>query len=129
MINPYVNNIENETLSNDYFRKEVFTGEHLQMTVMSLLPGEDIGAEVHDTTDQFLRIEQGTGVALVGETEYAVEDDFAIIIPAGMNHNVTNTGEIPMKLYSIYTPAEHSVGTIHKDKAEADAAEAAHHHG
>ena len=129
MINPYVNNIENETLSNDYFRKEVFTGQHLQMTVMSLLPGEDIGAEVHDTTDQFLRIEQGTGVALVGETEYAVEDDFAIIIPAGMNHNVTNTGEVPMKLYSIYTPAEHPVGTIHKDKAEADAAEAAHHHG
>lgn len=129
MINPYVNNIENETLSNDYFRKEVFTGEHLQMTVMSLLPGEDIGVEVHDTTDQFLRIEQGTGVALVGETEYAVEDDFAIIIPAGMNHNVTNTGEVPMKLYSIYTPAEHPVGTIHKDKAEADAAEAAHHHG
>lgn len=99
------------------------------MTVMALLPGEDIGAEIHDTTDQFLRIEQGSGVALVGETEYAVEDDFAIIIPAGMNHNVTNTGEIPMKLYSIYTPAEHSVGTIHKDKAEADAAEAAHHHG
>ena len=129
MINPYVNNIENETLSNDYFRKEVFTGEHLQMTVMSLLPGEDIGAEVHDTTDQFLRIEQGSGVALIGETEYAVEDDFAIIIPAGMNHNVTNTGGIPMKLYSIYTPAEHPVGTIHKDKAEADAAEAAHHHG
>jgi mannose-6-phosphate isomerase-like protein (cupin superfamily) len=129
MINPYVNNIENETLSNDYFRKEVFTGEHLQMTVMSLLPGEDIGAEVHDTTDQFLRIEQGSGVALIGETEYAVEDDFAIIIPAGMNHNVTNTGEIPMKLYSIYTPAEHPVGTIHKDKAEAMAAEAEHHHG
>lgn len=129
MINPYVNNIENETLSNDYFRKEIFTGEHLQMTVMSLLPGEDIGAEVHDTTDQFLRIEQGSGVALIGETEYAVEDDFAIIIPAGMNHNVTNTGEIPMKLYSIYTPAEHPVGTIHKDKAEAMAAEAEHHHG
>ena len=129
MINPYVNNIENETLSNNYFRKEVFTGEHLQMTVMSLLPGEDIGAEIHDTTDQFLRIEQGSGVALVGETEYAVEDDFAIIIPAGMNHNVTNTGEIPMKLYSIYTPAEHPVGTIHKDKAEADAAELLHHHG
>lgn len=129
MINPYVNNIENETLNNDYFRKEVFTGEHLQMTVMSLLPGEDIGAEVHHDTDQFLRIEQGTGVALVGETQYDVEDDFAIIIPAGMNHNVTNTGEIPMKLYSIYTPAEHPVGTIHKDKAEAMAAEAEHHHG
>jgi mannose-6-phosphate isomerase-like protein (cupin superfamily) len=129
MITPYVNNIENETLSNDYFRKEVFTGEYLQMTVMSLLPGEDVGAEVHPTTDQFLRIEQGSGKAIIGEQEYDVEDDFAIIIPAGMNHNVTNTGDVVMKLYSIYTPVEHPKGTIHKDKAEAMAAEAEHHHG
>lgn len=128
MITPYVNNIEKETLENEFFRKEVFTGEHLQMTVMSLLPGEDIGAEVHNNTDQFLRIEQGTGRAIVGDQEYDVEDDFAIIIPAGMNHNVINTGEIAMKLYSIYTPAEHPKGTIHKDKAEAMAAEALHHH-
>lgn len=128
MITPYVNNIEKETLENEFFRKEVFTGEHLQMTVMSLLPGEDIGAEVHNNIDQFLRIEQGTGRAIVGDQEYDVEDDFAIIIPAGMNHNVINTGEIAMKLYSIYTPAEHPKGTIHKDKAEAVAAEALHHH-
>lgn len=128
MITPYVNNIEKETLENEFFRKEVFTGEHLQMTVMSLLPGEDIGAEVHNNIDQFLRIEQGTGRAIVGDQEYNVEDDFAIIIPAGMNHNVINTGEIAMKLYSIYTPAEHPKGTIHKDKAEAMAAEAEHHH-
>lgn len=128
MITPYVNNIENETLGNDYFRKEVFTGEHLQMTVMSLLPGEDIGAEVHPMTDQFLRIEQGSGKAIIGEQEYDVADDFAIIIPAGMNHNVTNTGDVVMKLYSIYTPVEHPKGTIHKDKAEAMAAEAEHHH-
>lgn len=128
MITPYVNNIEKETLENDNFRKEVFTGEHLQMTVMSLLPGEDIGAEVHAATDQFLRIEQGTGRAIVGDQEYDVEDDFAIIIPAGMNHNVINTGDVAMKLYSIYTPAEHLKGTIHKDKAEALAAEALHHH-
>lgn len=128
MITPYVNNIEKETLENEFFRKEVFTGEHLQMTVMSLLPGEDIGAEVHNNIDQFLRIEQGTGRAIVGDQEYDVEDDFAIIIPAGMNHNVINTGEIAMKLYSIYTPVEHPKGTIHKDKAEAVAAEALHHH-
>lgn len=128
MITPYVNNIEKETLENEFFRKEVFTGEHLQMTVMSLLPGEDIGAEIHNNIDQFLRIEQGTGRAIVGDQEYDVEDDFAIIIPAGMNHNVVNTGEIAMKLYSIYTPAEHPKGTIHKDKAEAVAAEALHHH-
>lgn len=128
MITPYVNNIENETLGNDYFRKEVFTGEHLQMTVMSLLPGEDIGAEVHPHTDQFLRVEQGSGKAIIGEQEYDVEDDFAIIIPAGLNHNVINTGDVAMKLYSIYTPVEHPKGTIHKDKAEAMAAEAEHGH-
>lgn len=128
MITPYVNNIEKETLENEFFRKEVFTGNHLQMTVMSLLPGEDIGAEVHNNIDQFLRIEQGTGRAIVGDQEYDVEDDFAIIIPAGMNHNVINTGEVAMKLYSIYTPTEHPKGTIHKDKAEALAAEALHHH-
>lgn len=128
MITPYVANIEDETLGNDYFRKEVFTGKHLQMTVMSLLPGEDIGAEVHLMTDQFLRIEQGSGKAIIGEQEYDVADDFAIIIPAGMNHNVTNTGDVVMKLYSIYTPVEHPKGTIHKDKAEAMAAEAEHHH-
>jgi mannose-6-phosphate isomerase-like protein (cupin superfamily) len=128
MTTPYVNNIENETLGNDYFRKEVFTGEHLQMTVMSLLPGEDIGAEVHPHTDQFLRVEQGSGKAIIGEQEYDVEDDFAIIIPEGLNHNVINTGDVAMKLYSIYTPVEHPKGTIHKDKAEAMAAEAEHHH-
>lgn len=125
---PYINNIEKETLENNYFRKEIFTGKYMQMTVMSLQPGEDIGAEVHDNLDQFLRIEQGTGKALVGETEYDVADDFAIIIPAGMNHNVTNTGDTVMKLYSLYTPPEHPAGTIHKDKAEAMAAEAEHHH-
>ncbi len=128
MITPYVNNIEKETLENEFFRKEVFTGEHLQMTVMSLLPGEDIGEEVHNDTDQFLRIEQGTGKAIIGDQEYVVEDDFVIIIPAGMKHNVINTGTIPMKMYSIYTPPEHPKGTIHKDKAEAMAAEALHHH-
>ncbi len=128
MITPYVNNIEKETLENDFFRKEVFTGKLMQMTVMSILPGDDIGAEVHNDTDQFLRIEQGTGKAIIGDQEYDVADDFVIIIPAGMNHNVINTGEIAMKLYSIYTPAEHPKGTIHKDKAEAVAAEALHHH-
>lgn len=125
---PYIKNIEQEALGNDYFRKEVFTGKHLQMTVMSLLPGEDIGAEVHHDTDQFLRIEQGTGKVIVDGQEYPIEDDFAIIIPAGAAHNVINTGDVPMKLYSIYTPVEHPVGTIHKDKAEAVAAEALHHH-
>ena len=124
---PYVANIEQETLSNEYFRKEIFTGEYLQITVMSLLPGEEIGAETHPHTDQFLRIEQGSGTAIIGGQEYAITDDFAVTIPAGQLHNIVNTGEIPMKLYSIYTPPEHPMGTIHKDKTEAEAAEAAHH--
>ena len=128
MITPYVKNIEQQTLENTNFRKEIFTGEHLQITVMSIPVGGEIGAEVHPTTDQFLRIEQGTGKAVIGDQEYDVEDDFAIIIPAGMNHNVINTGDVAMKLYSIYTPVEHPKGTIHKDKAEAMAAEAEHGH-
>ncbi len=125
MITPYVKNIEKETLENDFFRKEIFTGEHLQITVMSLLPGEDIGAEVHPTTDQFLRIEQGSGKAIIDGQEYQVSDDFAITIPAGLEHNVINTGDVAMKLYSIYTPVEHPKGTIHETKADAMAAE--HH--
>ena len=126
MITPYVKNIEKETLENDFFRKEIFTGEHLQITVMSINPGEDIGIETHPTTDQFLRIEQGSGKAIIGGQEYEVSDDFAITIPAGMEHNVINTGDVAMKLYSIYTPVEHPVGTIHETKADADAAEHAH---
>lgn len=126
MITPYVKNIEKETLENDFFRKEIFTGEHLQITVMSINPGEDIGVETHPTTDQFLRIEQGSGKAIIGGQEYEVSDDFAITIPAGMEHNVINTGDVAMKLYSIYTPVEHPVGTIHETKADADAAEHAH---
>lgn len=128
MITPYVNNIENETLENDNFRKEVFTGEHLQITVMNIPVGGEIGAEVHPTTDQFLRIEQGTGKAIIGDQEYEVSDDFAITIPAGLNHNVINTGNVDMKLYSIYTPPEHPKGTVHATKEEAMAAEAEHHH-
>lgn len=127
MIEPFVQNIEDVTLDNNNFRKEVFTGEHLQMTVMSLLPGEDIGVETHPTTDQFLRVEQGAGVALLGDQEYDIADDFAIIIPAGMKHNITNTGGLPMKLYSIYTPVEHPKGTVHVTRADAMAAEAEHH--
>lgn len=126
MITPYVANIEEETLKNDFFRKEVFTGEHLQITVMSINPGEDIGIETHPTTDQFLRVEQGSGKAIIGGQEYEVSDAFGITIPAGMEHNVINTGTVAMKMYSIYTPPNHPVGTIHKTKADADAAEHAH---
>ncbi|MBP9821548.1 MAG: cupin domain-containing protein [Candidatus Pacebacteria bacterium] len=122
---PYVQNIEQETLSNDNFRKEVFTGEHLQMTVMSIPVGGDIGLETHAHTDQFLRVEQGAGKAILDGVEYEVSDDFAIIIPAGTEHNIVNTGDVPMKLYSIYTPPEHPAGTIDKTQADAMAREKA----
>lgn len=126
MITPYVANIEEETLKNDFFRKEVFTGEHLQITVMSVQPGQDIGVETHPHTDQFLRVEQGSGKAIIGGQEYEVSDAFGITIPAGMEHNVINTGTVAMKMYSIYTPPNHPVGTVHETKADADAAEHVH---
>ncbi|HQV65141.1 MAG TPA: cupin domain-containing protein, partial [Candidatus Paceibacterota bacterium] len=101
-------------------------GEHLQITVMSINSGEDIGQETHPHTDQFLRVEQGTGKAIIGGQEYEISDTFGITIPAGMEHNIINTGDVAMKLYSIYTPPNHPVGTIHETKADADAAEHAH---
>jgi mannose-6-phosphate isomerase-like protein (cupin superfamily) len=130
----WVGDIERETLDNETFRTVVFTGEHLQMTVMRLAPGEDIGGEVHPDTDQFIRLEQGRGQALIGPSEEEaeardIEDDWAVVIPAGAWHNVVNTGDEDLKLYSIYTPPEHPDGTVHRTKAEADAAEAEHHAG
>jgi mannose-6-phosphate isomerase-like protein (cupin superfamily) len=130
--NPYVVNIEELTLENNNFRTAGWTGSNLQMTLMSILPGDDIGLEVHEDHDQFLRIEAGIGLVQMGPTEtelqeWMAEDDFAIFVPAGSWHNVTNTGDEPLKLYSIYAPPEHEHGTIHETKADADAAEAEHH--
>jgi mannose-6-phosphate isomerase-like protein (cupin superfamily) len=129
----WVGDIERETLTNETFRTVVFTGEHLQLTVMRLAPGEDIGREVHPDTDQFLRVEQGAGRLELSRSEDTVEEthdveaDWAMIIPAGLWHNVVNTGDGELKLYSIYTPPEHPDGTVHRTKAEAEAAEAEHH--
>ena len=129
----WVGDIERETLDNETFRTVVFTGEHMQLTVMRLAPGEDIGREVHPDTDQFLRVEQGTGRLELSRSEdtvdeaHDVEADWAMIIPAGFWHNVVNTGDAELKLYSIYTPPEHPDGTVHRTKAEAEAAEAEHH--
>lgn len=122
-----VTNIMEETLSNENFRKVLTTNEFSQLVVMSLQPGEEIGTEVHNHIDQFIRIEQGTGQAILDGETFSIADDFAIVIPAGTEHNIINTSETEvMKLYTIYSPAEHADGTIHKTKAEADAAE--HHH-
>jgi mannose-6-phosphate isomerase-like protein (cupin superfamily) len=129
----WIGDIERETLTNETFRTVLFTGAHLQLTVMRLAPGEDIGREVHPDTDQFIRVEQGLGRVELSRSEDTVEEthdveaDWAAIIPAGLWHNVVNTGEGELRLYSIYTPPEHPDGTVHATKAEAEAAEAEHH--
>jgi mannose-6-phosphate isomerase-like protein (cupin superfamily) len=124
----YISNIEQDTQSNGNFRKVLYTGKHSQLVVMSLLPGEEIGAEVHNV-DQFLRIEHGEGVAILDGVEYQVGDDWAIVVPAGTMHNVINRGSEPMKLYTIYSPAEHKRDTVHPTKAEAEADTADHFDG
>ena len=118
--NPYVENIETITLENDNFRTTKWTGKHLQMTLMSLKPGEEVGLEVHNDHDQFLRIEQGKARVEMGDTKEKLdfieeaENDFAIFIPAGKWHNVVSIGEDHLKMYSIYAPPEHPKNTIHK---------------
>ncbi len=113
-----ITNIEKDTLENDYFRKVVYTAKNSQLVLMSLLPGEDIGEEVHEL-DQFLRIEGGEGMAVLNDEKYQVRDGSAIVVPAGVKHNVINTGNEPLKLYSLYSPPEHKDGVIHKTKNEA----------
>jgi len=125
----WLDDIEKLTLENTYFRTVVHTGRHTQLTLMSLAPGEDIGWESHGHLDQFLRIEQGQARVDFGQNEdsvdesHQVSDDWALIVPAGVWHNVVNTGETDVKLYSLYSPPEHADGTVHVTKAEADAAE------
>jgi mannose-6-phosphate isomerase-like protein (cupin superfamily) len=125
----WVGDIERATLDNDTFRTVLFTGGHTQLTVMSIPPGEEIGGEVHDDRDQFLRIESGSARLELGGAEGApaetheLADDWALIVPAGTWHNVVNTGPEPLRLYSLYSPPEHPDGTVHRTKAESDAAE------
>ena len=121
---PYVLDIEATTVDNDNFRTTLWTGAHLQLTVMAIPVGGDIGLEVHPDNDQFLRLEQGRGLVEMGPAEddlsfdQIAEDDDAIFIPAGSWHNVTNVGDEPLKLYSIYAPPEHEHGTVHPTKAD-----------
>ncbi len=114
----YVGDIEKETEDNDNFRKVLYTAKNSQLVVMSVEPGGEIGEEVHDL-DQFIRIEDGTGRAVLNDVEHEIKDDYAVMIPAGMKHNVINTGEKPLKLYSIYSPPEHRDGVLHKTREEA----------
>ena len=128
-MDPWIGDIEQETLGNDTFRTVVFTGEHTQLTVMSIEPGDDIGGEVHDGHDQFIRIESGSARVELGGSESApgevqeVGDDWAVVVPSGTWHNVVNTGSEPLKVYSLYSPPEHPDGTVHRTKADAEAAE------
>lgn len=127
--NPYVVNITEATLENPFFRRALWTGTHLQLTLMCIPPEGEIGLEMHSNLDQFLRLEQGKGRVMMGPAADSlnyvreVADDYAIFIPAGTWHNLVNTGKEPIKLYSIYAPVQHPAGTIHCTKADSDAAE------
>lgn len=118
----FVVNIEEKTLGNNYFREVLNTAQHSQLVVMSLNPNEEIGMEIHEIVDQFIRIEQGTGKAILNGEEYLISDGSAIVIPAGTQHNIINTSlENKLKLYTVYSPAHHKNKTIHKTKIDAEA--------
>ena len=119
----YVTNIEKATTENNNFRKVLYTGKNSQLVLMSLKPNEEIGMEVHPDNDQFFRVDAGKGKVIIDANEYEVQDGFAIVIPAGANHNVINISDSePLKLYTIYSPPHHRDGVIHatKEQAEAD---------
>ena len=117
----YCEDIEEATIANNDFRRVVYTGKHLQLVLMSLAPGEEIGEETHEDRDQFFRFEEGEGVVVIDGKENKVEDDFAVIVPAGACHNVKNTGDEPLQFYSLYGPPEHKDKVVHKTKAQAEA--------
>ncbi len=131
---PTVIDIERYTLANDNFRTALWTGGNLQLTLMSIPAGGEVGLECHDGIDQFLRVESGCGRVEMGDSRERLDfvreagEDFAIIVPAGKWHNITNTGDEPLKVYSIYAPAEHAHGTVHRTYEEAMQAEAEHGH-
>lgn len=130
---PFVINIDEATKQNTAYRTALWTGSHLQVTLMSIRVGGDIGLEVHPNLDQFIRIEEGQGVVKMGDSEDMLDfeekvyDDFAFVIPAGKWHNLINTGDVPIKLYSIYAPPQHPYGTVHETKEIAEAAEDHNH--
>ena len=116
----YITNIEDDSLENENFRKVLYTTNNSQLVLMSLLPGEDIGEEIHDV-DQFLRVEKGSGKAILNGVEQKIEDGSSIVVPAGVKHNIINGDTESMKLYTLYTPPHHKDGTVHQTKAIAEA--------
>lgn len=119
----FVEDIEDLTEGNKDFRRVLYTGKHLQLVLMALQPGEDIGEEVHEDHDQFFRVEKGKGEVWIDGVRTKIKSDDAIIVPAGARHNVINTGEKSLKLYTLYGPPDHKDGVVHKTKADAQAAE------
>lgn len=115
----YVANIEDQAEENENFRKVLFTSKHTQLVVMTLGVGEDIGEETHLQNDQFIRVESGSGQAILNGEVFEIEEDYAVIIPAGVKHNIVNTGTKKMKLYTLYSPPDHKDGTVHKTKQDA----------
>lgn len=116
----FVENIENLTKENNNFRRVIYTGKNSQLVLMSLEPGEEIGAEVHGEHDQFFRIEVGQANVTIDGNEYDAKEDDAVIVPAGAEHNVTNTGNVSLKLYTIYSPPEHKDEVTHNTKEDAE---------
>ncbi|WP_459910785.1 cupin domain-containing protein [Desulfotomaculum defluvii] len=129
---PFVINIEQAAKQNNNFRLALWTGRYLQLTLMSINVGEDIGLEMHPNLDQFIRIEEGVGLVLMGDRKDRLDfqayvcDDYVFVIPAGKWHNLINMGNKPIKLYSIYAPPQHPHGTVHRTKADAEEAEEHH---
>jgi mannose-6-phosphate isomerase-like protein (cupin superfamily) len=116
----YFSHLEDEVKKNSNFRKVLYTGHHSQLVLMSLLPGEEIGMEVHPDNDQFFRFDQGEGKVIVDDNEYEVKDGDAVLVPAGAAHNVINTGSEPLRFYTIYSPPHHKDGVVRKTKKEAE---------
>lgn len=124
----YTDNIEDRTLENTDFRRVLYTGAHMQLVVMCLQPGEEIGVEVHPDIDQFFRVEEGKAKLLIDGVEHTLEHDEIAIVPAGAEHNVINPGDAPLRLYTLYGPPEHRDGTVHATKAIADEQHEADHY-
>jgi len=116
----YVQNIEGITIKNEEFRQVLYTAKNCQLVVMALKPGEEIGAEVHQL-DQFFRVEEGSGEAVLDDVRTAISAGFAVIVPAGTNHNIINTGGAPLKLYTLYAPPNHKDKVVHHTRADAEA--------
>ena len=123
MTKGFIENIEDLTADNGDFRRVIYTAQHMQLVLMSLSAGEEIGEELHTESDQFFRIETGAGEVWMNGIATAIKDGSAIVIPAGVRHNIRNTGRTPLKVYTLYAPPHHADGTVHACRADADAAE------